>query len=378
MTSLRGRVITPHADLPDAVIEIQGSRIVGVAPAQPGADEPLPRSDVVLLPGLVDLHCHGGGGASFSAAEEAEVADGAAHHLGQGTTVLIGSTVTDSPRRMVAAIAALADGVDTGALVGIHIEGPFLSTARCGAQDPAWIRPPDLGLLHELLDAGRGHVRIMTLAPELPGADAAIELLSERGVIAAVGHTEADAATVGRALRRARPGLVTHLFNGMPAIHHRDPGPVIGALTAAAAGAAHVELIADGVHLADEMVAAVFSLVGGSRVVLVTDAMAAAGLQDGDFQLGPSTVRVRDGIARLAHGESLAGGTSRLLDIVRRQIRAGLDPVEVVACASSRPAAVLGLQDEVGSLAAGCRADIVEADADLRPLRVMRAGTWVA
>lgn len=378
MTSLRGRVITPHVDLPDAVVEIAGTRIVGIQAVGPSTGQSLPRSDVVLLPGLVDVHCHGGDGASFSAADADQVAAAARHHLGQGTTVLMGSTVTDSPDRMVAAIATLADGVDAGSLVGIHIEGPFISTAQCGAQDPAWIRSPDVGLLRELLDAGRGHVRVMTLAPELPGADPVIELLARRGVIAAIGHTEADTATVDRVLRHSHPGLVTHLFNGMPTIHHRDPGPVLGALTAAAAGAAHLELIADGVHLADEVVAAVFSLVGGNQVVFVTDAMAAAGLQDGTFQLGPAEVRVSGGIARLAHGDSLAGGTARLLDIVRRQVHAGLDPVEVVACASSRPAALLGLESEVGSLAAGFRADIVETDADLRPLRVMRSGSWVA
>jgi N-acetylglucosamine-6-phosphate deacetylase len=168
--------------------------------------------------------------------------------------------------------------------------------------------------------------------------------------------------------------VVTHLFNGMAPIHHRGPGAVLGALSAAASGDAVLELIADGVHLADETVSAVMALVG-DRVVLVTDAMAAAGMADGDYQLGPRAVEVRDGVARLADGGSIAGGTTRLLDVVRRQIGAGLDAVQIVAAASIRPAGVLGRHD-VG-LAAGNPADLVVTDAAWHPQRVMRAGAWV-
>ncbi len=139
-----------------------------------------------------------------------------------------------------------------------------------------------------------------------------------------------------------------------------------------------MELIADGVHLSDETVAGVFALVGGPRVVLISDAMAAAGLGDGEHQLGPLATRVTDGVARLVDGESIAGGTSRLLDVVRRQVTAGLDPVEVVASASSRPAALLGLDTEVGAVMPGLRADLVVLDGDWRPRRVMRAGSWVS
>jgi len=377
-TLLRGRVITPEADLDDAVVVIEGDSIAAVRPPAHGDPE---RTDHVLLPGLVDGHCHGGGGASFTVGDGDQVAAAAGHHLGQGTTSLVGSAVTDSPERMVAAISALADGVEAGLLAGVHSEGPFLSRARCGAQDPAYLREPDLGLAAELVDAGRGHLRVMTVAPELPGAVRLAELLAEHGVVAAVGHTEADAATTERFLRTTflrttEPGLVTHLFNGMPPLHHRSPGPVGGALTAAADGAARVELIADGVHLADDTVRTMYAVLGADRILLVTDAMAAAGMPDGDYQLGPQRVRVVDGTARLAEGDSIAGGTTRLLDVVRRLVGAGLDPVSVVASASLVPAAALGL-DRVGALRAGLRADLVVTDGDLRPLRVMRSGEWV-
>jgi N-acetylglucosamine-6-phosphate deacetylase len=369
---LRGRVITPTEDLQDAVVEVAGGRIVAVR--EPSAGDPAAESRIVL-PGLVDLHCHGGGGGSFTSGEADATRVAADHHLRQGTTTLLGSAVTDDPHRMLAVIGVLADAVDDGALAAIHLEGPFLSAARCGAQDPAHLRDPDLALAAELVDAGRGHVRMMTVAPELPGALDLAGLLTERGVTVAVGHTDADADAVQQFLHASSPSVVTHLFNGMAPIHHREPGAVLGSLTAAAAGDAVLELIADGVHLADETVAAVMTLVG-ERVVLVTDAMAAAGMADGDYQLGPQAVEVRDGVARLTRGGAIAGGTSRLLDVVRRQVGAGLDPVRVVAAASLRPAGVLGRSD-VG-LAVGNPADLIVTDAAWQPLQVMRAGAWLA
>jgi N-acetylglucosamine-6-phosphate deacetylase len=221
----------------------------------------------------------------------------------------------------------------------------------------------------------------MTIAPELPGADALIDLLHEHGVVAAVGHTDSDAATTARVMAMPGNGLATHLFNGMPPLHHRLPGPVAGALTAAARTGARVEVIADGVHLADETVAMLFALLGPDRVVLVTDAMAAAGMPDGEYRLGPQDVSVVEGVARL-RGDgadmSIAGGTSRLVDVVRRVVqRTGVGLADAVLSASTVPASVLGLGSEIGSLRAGGRADVLVVDDELRPLRVMRAGRWV-
>jgi N-acetylglucosamine-6-phosphate deacetylase len=242
------------------------------------------------------------------------------------------------------------------------------------------LRLPDPGLARDLVAAGRGHLRVMTLAPELPGADDLVGLLLDHGVVPAVGHTEADADQVRRTLAATRealgrPGLVTHLFNGMPPLHHRDGGPVAGALGAAAAGDARVELIADGVHVADHVARTVFDLLGPDRVVLVTDAMAAAGMPDGTYDLGPRRVVVSDGVARLGEEASLAGGTSDLLAVVRRCVRAGVDPVTAVAAATVNPARSLGL--DAGALASGGSADLVVTDADLHPVRVMRGGVWV-
>jgi N-acetylglucosamine-6-phosphate deacetylase len=193
-----------------------------------------------------------------------------------------------------------------------------------------------------------------------------------------LGHTGADAHGFGAALRSLRRPLVTHLFNGMEPMHHRRPGPVAASLDALARGATHVELIADGVHLADETVHLVFGVDPGRHVVLVSDAMVAAGMPDGDFQLGSVRVRVVDGRAwTRTEPPSLAGGTSHAADLVRRcVVQAGVDPVAAVAAATSTPAALLGLDDR-GSLATGLRADLVVLDRDWRVLRVMCRGDWV-
>ena len=381
-----GRVVAPGGVLDDGLVVVSGRRIeyVGHAPAaQAGPEAPHERNGIVLA-GLVDVHNHGGGGASFTAADPESIARAAEHHLRRGTTSVTASVVADAPESMLAAVAAAADAADGDVVAAVHVEGPFLATRRCGAQDPRHLVPPDAGLARDLVAAGRGHVRVMTIAPELPGADKVVQLLLEQGVVPAVGHTEADPSVVRRTLADTlaalgRPGLVSHLFNGMPSLHHRHPGPVAGALSAAAAGEGRVELIADGVHLADDTVRTVFDLLGPERIVLVTDAMAAAGMPDGSYDLGPQRVRVIGGVARLGEGAEgpLAGGTADLLEVVRRCVAAGVDLASAVEAATSSPAAALGLDALAGTLAPGRPADLVVADEDLRPLRVMRSGVWV-
>lgn len=340
------------------------------------------------LPGLVDIHNHGGGGASFASGDVAENARGVDEHVRHGTTRVVASLVTDSPSRLVAAVAAAADSVDAGDLAGIHLEGPFLARLRCGAQDPRHLLLPDLELTREILDAGRGHVRVMTIAPELPGAEALIGLLLDQGVVPAVGHTEAEPGVVRRTLSATRtalgrPGLVTHLFNAMPAFHHRAPGAVGGSLAAAAAGDAYVEVIADGVHVDDETTRMVFELLGPDRVVLVTDAMAATGMPDGHYDLGPQRVEVVDGVARLgAAGPQaaapLAGGTSHLLDVVRRCVLAGIALTDAVTAATRTPVAALGLDPPLGAPTGGGADDLLVTDLELHPLHVRRSGEWVS
>jgi N-acetylglucosamine-6-phosphate deacetylase len=393
-TRVRGRVVTPEGIVDDGLVVVSGGVVVyagesaaaGTAEQQtaetPGQDRAAVEAPPggFVIAGPVDVHNHGGGGASFAGADPEAFTRAAAHHLGRGTTSVVASVVADAPEAMLAAVSAGADAAERDGVVAVHLEGPFLVEARCGAQDPRHLRAPDPGLTRELLAAGRGRVRVMTLAPELAGADEVVRVLLDEGVVPAVGHTEADAGLVRRTLagvRRelGRPGLVTHLFNAMPPLHHRMPGPVAGALRAAAAGDARVELVADGVHLDDETVVMVFELLGPERVVLVTDAMAAAGMPDGHYDLGPRRVRVVDGVARLGEDGPLAGGTAHLLDVVRRCVGAGIDAAAAVTAATRTPAEALGI--DAGTLRPGARADLVVTDAALHPTGVMRAGSWV-
>jgi N-acetylglucosamine-6-phosphate deacetylase len=389
-TQVRGRLVTEAGTLDDSLVAVRDGVVVYAgepAGARPGSTEAGEEPVVVeappggfVLPGLVDVHLHGGGGASFSAGDPQESARVAAHHRSRGTTSVVASVVADAPDAMLAAVAAAADAADGGEVAAVHVEGPFLAEARCGAQDPRHLTAPDTGLTRDLLAAGRGWVRVMTVAPELAGADRVVRVLLEQGVVPALGHTEAEAGLLRRTLAEVRhelgrPGLVTHLFNAMPPLHHRRPGSVAGALRAAAAGDARVELVADGVHLDDETVALVFDLLGPERVVLVTDAMAAAGMPDGRYDLGPQQVRVQGGVARLGDGGPLAGGTAHLSEVVRRCVGAGVDVAAAVTAATRTPAEALGI--DAGVLLPGARADLVVTDRDLRPIRVMRGGRWV-
>ncbi len=374
---LGGRVVTTTEVLDDGVVEVRGG-VLGYVGPRSGWDGDAPEPAGLLLPGLVDIHCHGGGGHAVTTTDPDEVAAVAAHHLSRGTTSMLAglfSAPTETITAQVEVVAGVIEGGDSS-LVGTFIEGPWISHARRGAHDPSMLAQPDAETARTWLDAGRGTVRMVTIAPELEGADLVSELLEEAGVLAAHGHTDADATTLVAALRARRTPVVTHLFNGMPPLHHRDPGAAGGALRELARGGATVELIADGVHLADETVAMVFDVDRGGHIVLVSDAMTAAGLSDGDYRLGSVSITVTDGVARIGSG-SIAGGTSHLADLVHRCVTvAGIDPVAVVAAASSTPAALLGLTDR-GALATGLRADVVAMTDDWRVDRVMRGGTWV-
>jgi N-acetylglucosamine-6-phosphate deacetylase len=388
---LRARLVTPERILPDGVVAIDDARISWVGDAAEWVDnDAWPAALAVegtVLPGLVDLHCHGAAGFGFPDADPAGASAAAAHHRAHGTTTLLASLVTAPERELIAAVGVCAGLVETGTAAGIHLEGPFLSPARAGAQDAAALRDPDLALLDRLLDAGRGHVRTMTYAPELVGAPQLAAHAVARGVVPCIGHTDSDARTARAALDAAAQSQLgraaaTHLFNGMPVLHSRAPGPVAAALAAAARGEAVVELVADGVHLAPDTVAAVFDLVGPGQIALVTDAMPAAGTGPGRYRLGRLDVEVSAGVARLAgegpaHSRSVAGGTARLVDVLRRTVRdAGVGLSSAVTAATATPARLLGLEDIAGALRAGLRADLLIVDDALHPVRVMSSGRW--
>lgn len=390
-TLLTGAVLLPTGVLADGAVVVEGGRIRYAGPRSQtpahwaGATAPEGwRPDVTLLPGLVDIHCHGGSGGEFGT-DTASAQAAAAHHHRAGSTSVIGSLVSAPADRLLAGARACAPLVADGTLSGIHLEGPFLSAARCGAQNPAALIEPDLALLEQLAaEAGAGAIAQMTWAPELPGAEALPAALAGLGILGAVGHTDADVTTARRAFAalaahpvRGGLGLATHLFNGMPPMLSRQPGPVAAALSAAGRGQAVVEVIADGVHLDGGTVQMLFDTVGPHQIALVSDCMSAAGLPDGDYTLGGRAVRVQGRDVRLAESGSLAGGVSCLLDQVRWCVTGlGIALADAVYAASATPARALAL-DGAGALVAGGHADVVVVDKELTLQRVMRRGAWL-
>lgn len=329
-------------------------------------------ADCWIVPGFVDLHSHGGDRASYASARLDDIRRVAALHRRHGTTTTLASVVTGPVDDMVAAVSALADAADDEVVAGIHIEGPFLNPARRGAQNPAYLRTPDSDVLARLLRAGRGHVRVVTVAPELDGGIDLVRRIADAGAIAAVGHTD---ATYDQAIAAFRAGarLATHLFNGMRPMLSREGGAVAAALNQPDIV---VEVVNDGVHVAPPMVSIVARLTEG-RLAFVTDAMAAAGAGDGDYILGEMQVRVVGGVASLADGSSIAGSTLTMDAALRRAVHEeGLSLPQAAAAVSSVPARLLSRSD-IGLLAPGNRADVVVLDADLQVSRVMARGEWV-
>ncbi|MFU8853286.1 N-acetylglucosamine-6-phosphate deacetylase [Micromonospora sp. SL1-18] len=362
-----GKVVTPTGVIRQGCVEIRDDRIRAVA------EYPSVRDGHWIVPGFVDMHTHGGGGHTFTTGDAESAREAAAFHLRHGTTTLLASLVSSPLELMREATAAYRPLVASGVLAGVHFEGPYLSADRCGAQNPEFLRDPSTDELAELIELGDGAVRMVTLAPERDGALEAVELLVSRGVVAAVGHTDATWEQT-RAAVAAGATVGTHLFNGMRPVHHREPGPVVALLDAPNVVC---ELVADGVHLHDGMLAFAASTAGPERAALITDAMAAAGMPDGEYELGGQAVTVSGGVARLSRDGAIAGSTLTMDAALRHAVAAGVALPDACRMAATTPARAIGLGDQVGALQAGLRADLVVLDDDLNVLRVMRAGCWV-
>jgi N-acetylglucosamine-6-phosphate deacetylase len=368
------RLALPDGGLRHGWLRVRGGRIEALG--EGAVDGPArDLGGAVLAPGFVDVHVHGAAGAEFLDADAGQRAAILRTHARGGTTALLATTVTASRERLRSAVDALAAAepvADGAAVLGIHLEGPYLCDRHRGAQDPEHLRAPDLDELDALL--GAGPVRLVTLAPELPGALAAIERLAGAGVVASVGHTD---ATYAQAMAAFDAGAThaTHLFNGMRAFHHREPG-VIGA--ALERDDVTCELICDGLHVDPAAIRLVHRVKGAGRSVLVTDAMSAAGLGDGDYRIGALPVRVRDGRAELPDSGTLAGSTLTMGAAVRNAVRlAGLALEDALRMASATPARVLGLEASKGALAPGLDADLVVLDDDLAVTATMVGGAWI-
>lgn len=369
--------------LPDGVrrgwLRVSDGRIAAVGDGPPPAGTaPLAElGERLLAPGFVDLHVHGGDGGDFMSGDPADGERAARFHARHGTTALLATTVTASHEQLLAALAGIAAArrdapPDAAAILGVHLEGPFLSPARRGAQSAAHLRAPDVAEAERLLAAEPGVVRMMTLAPELPGCDELIAWLAAHDVVPALGHSDATCEQARAAL--AGGGChVTHLFNGMRPFHHREPGLAGAAL---ADDAATCELIADGHHVHPAALRTAWRARGNDGIVLVTDAIAGAGLGDGDYELGDQPIQVRVGHAHLADDSTLAGSTLTLDAAVANMVRlAGASVADAIRMATRTPADVLGLARK-GRLEAGCDADLVVLTEGLDVEATMIAGRW--
>ncbi|WP_243230727.1 N-acetylglucosamine-6-phosphate deacetylase [Microbacterium sp. CIAB417] len=343
----------------DAEVVVDATQIAG-----PGA---------ILSPGFIDIHGHGGAGASYDEGVEA-IRTARALHRAHGTTRAVLSLVTASLDDLARRASEIADLTEADPeILGSHLEGPFLDPGHQGAHEPSLLRAPIAADVQRLLDAGRGTVRQVTIAPELPGGIDAIRSVVAAGAAAAVGHTDADAAMAAAAFD-AGATILTHAFNAMRGIHHRAPGPV---LAAAADRRVVLEAIADNVHLDPHVIKLVFDA-APDRVALVTDAMAAAGSADGHYDLGAVKVTVSDGVARTDDTGSIAGSTLTQDVALQRAVQAGVPLAAAIRALTETPAAAIGAGDRVGRLDTGMLGDAVLLDAQLRVHRVWVGGRAAA
>jgi N-acetylglucosamine-6-phosphate deacetylase len=346
------------------------------------------------IPGLIDLHFHGCMGADFSDADPDGIACIAAYEAAVGVTSICPATMTlpeealcrtmraanfyvtafpdETMFRSEMPLSARSSGRKRARLVGIHMEGPFLSTARKGAQAAAHIRKCDVALFRRLQKESGGRIRFVDIAPEEPGALSFIDALKDEVVIS-LAHTMADYDTAMEAFARGATH-VTHLYNAMPPLHHRNPG-VVGA--ARDTVDCRVELICDGIHLHPSIVRATFAMFGAERIILVSDSMRATGLSDGQYTLGGQDVAVCGSRAALADG-TIAGSVTDLMSCLQKAVREmGISLADAVTCATANPAKELGIYDFCGSITPGKAADLVLLDQELKVRAVYLGGVRI-
>jgi N-acetylglucosamine-6-phosphate deacetylase len=382
---IRGRVaLDDGADPRPGWVALADGRIAGAGtgPAPLGGARSLQLGDRVVAPGFVDVHVHGGAGGQAAGDDATRVAEqvrrAAVFHATHGTTCLLATTVSDTPERLRATVAGIRAAIDNpdpaGAVVaGVHLEGPWLAPARRGAHDPATLRAPDAAELDVLVRAAGGAVRVLTLAPELPGADALIAAALRHGIVVSVGHTEATHEQAHGAFRCGARHL-THLGNAMRGLDRREPGPIGAALTD---DRVTVEVIADGHHVHPAVIALV-ARAAPERLVAITDAIAATGLSDGAHRLGELEVTVRDGRAVLTDQPATLAGSVLTMDAaVAGLVAAGVAPGLALRAATATPARLVLRDPERGVLLAGARGDLVVLDGAYRARATMIGGRVV-
>jgi N-acetylglucosamine-6-phosphate deacetylase len=368
LTALRNaRVLTPDEELAGATVVVRDGRIeaVGLGLTPPPGVRTFDLTGLTLAPGFIDTHVHGGGGFSLITENPEEIRSYDRWVVSRGVTGFlvtpVGASIPQMRRWLAAAVAAGESSNGGARALGIHLEGPFVNPVRRGALPLEGLRPPNVAEFLALAEAAQGRLKVITLAPELPGAADVVSAARDRNVVVSMGHTD---ATHEQTLEAIKWGIrhATHCFNGMRPFHHRDPG-CLGAILSSPSVTA--ELIADGVHVHPGAMALLLAAKGPQGAVLVTDGIAAAGLGDGDYSLAGEAIQVRAGVASLPNG-SLAGSATTMDQAVRNIVRLGLAPLaQAVRMASTNPAEVLGLGRSLGRIAPGFTADLVALDARL-------------
>ncbi|MGC2331473.1 MAG: N-acetylglucosamine-6-phosphate deacetylase [Candidatus Acidiferrales bacterium] len=381
------RILTPDEEISDGVIVVEGSRIAAIGHRDemrlPPDAVDFVATGMTVVPGFVDVHIHGAGGHDVMEADMRaldRITSTVARH---GTTSIVATTVTAPiedtchslqgiARYIRAHESAESDGL-AAEIVGIHLEGPFISKARRGVHPPDALARPSLATLGKLIEAAHGLVKIVTVAPELPGALELIAAAVAVKIVAAIGHTDAD-YDQARAAIHAGARHAVHMYNAMRPFEHRDPGVVGAILTDPEVTA---EVIADLVHVAGPAIQVLVGTKGFDTVLLVSDGIAATGMPDGKYRLGNFEVSVRDGVARNSEGK-LAGSTLTLDRALRNVVALGVPLQDAVRMATVLPARRLGLAGKKGIIAVGADADLVALTSDLRVAGVMTRGAGLA
>lgn len=377
MRQIKGIVYTEEFRFEAGTVTYDGDRITSVELCEEAELTEKQRGQYIL-PGLIDIHFHGCAGHDFCDGTADSIHAIASYELSHGVTSICPATMTFAEEKLTDICAACADAVETMMLTpqiplgdvlrGIYLEGPFISSEKRGAQNPAHIRKPALEMLIRLQHAAKGLIRIAAIAPETEGA---LECIRDGkdDFRFSIAHTCADYETAKRAIE-AGAYHVTHLFNAMPPFAHREPG-VVGA--AAESEDVKVELICDGYHIHPGMVRSTFRLFGADRIVLVSDSMMAAGMEDGEYALGGQSVWLKGGLATLADG-TLAGSAVNLFDCMKAAIGMGVPKEDAVMAATYNPAMAIGIERDCGSLRAGSRADILITDREFCLREVIKSG----
>ena len=378
------RILTPLEEITEGVILVEDGRIAAIGHRDevrvpPGAAD-YSAAGFTVVPGFVDVHIHGAGGHDVMEAN-ARALDRITSTVARfGTTSIVATTVTaplDETCRSLEGIARYIRSREkprdnpplAAEILGMHLEGPFISKARRGVHPPDAIEKPSTDVLGKFLEASHGLVKILTLAPELPGAIPLIEFAVAAGLVVALGHTDADYEQARTAIRAGARHAV-HTYNAMRPFSHRDPG-VIGAILTDPEVTA--EIIADGVHVAGPAIQVLLGAKGFDTVILVSDGIAATGMPDGNYRLGNFEVTVTQGVARNSEGK-LAGSTLTLDRALRTVVALGVPLADAVRMATVLPARRLGLAGKKGIIAVGADADLVALTPDLRVAGVMTRG----